>query len=255
MNDSGESLETDTRTRVLGMLAVALFAVVGLVMLGWAHTALDHGNVPTAVVAGLVALSMVCLVAGGTATIMGVEPRADYTTRGLEIRPASYLDKLVWIASVSFFVAMALGAVLYATGHLDVHPVGRRGRRRANGLFALALATPFVIGIHFLPALRAWISGERKLVERNPAVLLSVQGVQVDRRGVARLLPWDHVADVRVAKINVPNVLVIDSKDGPPLITEKLSLLGGPWLVDTIRNYWQHPRERSRLTATGPTSA
>ena len=92
-------------------------------------------------------------------------------------------------------------------------------------------------------------------MERNPAVLLSVQGVQVDRRGVARLLPWDHVADVRVAKINVQNVLVIDSKDGPPLITEKLSLLGGPWLVDTIRNYWQHPRERSRLTATGPTSA
>ena len=243
-------VDTFKRPWALVIIGGLIVGAIGLVSAKWAVTSLDDGNIPTAICAGLGAVSMAAIVGLFLTIVLRPTPHAEYTARGLEVRPAVVVRALVVTVSVSFIAAMALFAVLYATGHLDFHASDRSGRRFVDRMFGLALAMPFIIGIPYLPAIRAWFRGGRRAGQRTPPVLVSSAGVQLTRLGVAHFAPWEQITNVRTESPGRnKNLLVIDVRDSPPIHTEAVVQLGGTWLVDTIRLYWQHPQERWRLTA------
>ena len=242
--------DTFKRPWALAIIGGLIVGAMGLVSAKWTVTSLHDGNIPTAICACLGAVSMASIVGLMLTIVLRPTPRVAYTARGLEVRAARIVRSLVVTMSVSFVAAMALFAVLYATGHLDFHASDRSDRRFVDRMFGLALAMPFIIGIPYLPAIRAWFRGERRAGQRNPPVLVSPAGVQIARLGAVGVAPWDQITDVRTESPGRnKNLLVLDVRDSPPIYTEAVVQLGGTWLVDTIRMYWQHPQERWRLTA------
>jgi hypothetical protein len=243
----------DNKTIRFCVTAAAIIAVPGFLWLKMTVQALRADGYLPALAVGLLPLLAFSLAAVILIPIISPPPRVRRSAEGLSISPA-------WVVSAGIVaVGILLMVVLVMLGVAVIRGDTLTDSRRALGLPGLALFTIVILVPFMARAIRTRFRRGRAgyLVTLTPA------GIQFSDMGRPHQLPWDQIIDIRPGRRDIrwteqiigPPELYLYSADRSggqniPLMVDRWLQMGGPWLADTLRYYWQHPDTRSQL-ATG----
>lgn len=242
----------DTPTIAFCLVSAVLIAGPGFLWLRLAVRALLADKYLLAFGAGLLTLLAFSLAAVILVPIINPRPRIMRSAEGLSISPA-------WVVSIGLIaVGILLMVVLVMLGAAVVRGDILADSRRALGIPGLAVFT-IVLLVPFMA--RAVVTRLRR-GKAGYLVSLTPAGIQFSDMGRLRQVAWDQITDIRVGRRGRQQVIgsselclyTTAGGENVPLMVDRWLQMGGAWLADTIRYYWQHPGARSHL-GDGPEPA
>lgn len=245
----------DNKTIAFCLVSAGVIAVPGFLWLRLAVRTLLADKYFPALGLGLMTLLALSLAAVILIPVINPRPRVMRSAEGLSVSPA-------WVVSIGLTtVGILLMVVLIMLGAAVVRGDIVADSRRLLGIPGLAVFTIVIL----VPLMARAVITRLRRGKAGYLVILTPAGIEFSDMGRPRRLSWDQITDIRVGRREIrgkhrsigPSELYLYTNAGGadvPLMVDRWLQMGGAWLADTIRYYWQNPSARTHLR-DGPDSA